>query len=96
MTEKVVDPMHPSIRKVLSLFAAPRCLARTRSGAPCQSPRVKGMSRCRMHGGAKGSGGPKGPRHGRYQHGQYTCEAVEERRRTRALIAQMRAFVEDL
>jgi len=49
-----------------------------------------------MHGGGKDSGGPKGSRHGRYQHGQYTYEAIEERRRTRALIAQMRAFVEDI
>jgi hypothetical protein len=31
-----------------------------------------------------------------YRHGQFTCEAVEERRRTRALIAQMRAFMEEL
>jgi glucans biosynthesis protein len=94
--ERVVDPMHPAIGKVLPLFAAPRCLARTRSGTPCHSPKVNGKSRCRMHGGAKGSGGPKGPRHGRYRHGQFTCEAVEERRRTRALISEMRAFVEDL
>jgi glucans biosynthesis protein len=96
MNEKMVDPMHPSLRMVLSLFGAPRCLARTRSGAPCQSPRVQGRNRCRMHGGGKDSGGPKGSRHGRYQHGQYTYEAIEERRRTRALIAQMRAFVEDI
>jgi hypothetical protein len=49
-----------------------------------------------MHGGSKGSGAPKGPGNGRYQHGQRTHEALEERRRTRVLIAQMRAFVEDL
>jgi NAD(P)H dehydrogenase (quinone) len=30
--------------------------ARTRSGNPCRSPAVRGKSRCRMHGGAAGSG----------------------------------------
>ncbi len=49
-----------------------------------------------MHGGAKGSGAPKGAGNGLYRHGQFTCEAVEERRKLRALITQMRAFVEDL
>jgi len=34
-----------------------RCGARTRSGAPCKSAPVTGRRRCRMHGGADGSGG---------------------------------------
>jgi hypothetical protein len=38
--------------------AAPRCGARTRSGEPCQGPAVRGRMRCRMHGGAAGSGAP--------------------------------------
>ncbi len=38
---------------------APRCLALTRKGTPCQSPAIKGRNRCRMQGG-KGSGAPKG------------------------------------
>jgi hypothetical protein len=29
-----------------------------------------------MHGGAPGSGGPKGPRNGNYKHGRYTAEAI--------------------
>jgi hypothetical protein len=28
-----------------------------------------------MHGGAPGSGGPKGPHNGTYKHGRYTAEA---------------------
>jgi hypothetical protein len=36
-----------------------------------------------MHGGAKGSGAPKGKENGRYQHGLF-----------RALIAEMRASAE--
>jgi hypothetical protein len=57
---------------------------------------MKGKTRCRLHGGAKGSGAPSGPANGQFRHGQFTCEAVKERRHTRSLIAQMRAFVEDL
>ena len=33
-----------------------------------------------MHGGAHGSGAPEGERNGRYRHGAFTHEAVEERR----------------
>lgn len=40
------------------------CGAKTRSGQPCQNPPVTGKSRCRMHGGAAGSGRP--PTHGLY------------------------------
>jgi hypothetical protein len=29
-----------------------------------------------MHGGAHGSGGPKGPRNGNYKHGRYTAEVM--------------------
>jgi len=42
----------------------PICGAKTRKGTPCQTPPVTGKSRCRMHGGAEGSGRP--PVHGRY------------------------------
>ena len=33
-----------------------------------------------MHGGAKGSGAPKGQANGNYRHGGFTCEAIQERR----------------
>jgi len=36
------------------------CGAKTRSGAPCKTPPVNGKRRCRMHGGAPGSGAPRG------------------------------------
>jgi hypothetical protein len=49
-----------------------------------------------MHGGAKGSGAPKGPRHGLYRHGQFTCDAVEERRKIRVLIKEWQQTLEDL
>jgi hypothetical protein len=49
-----------------------------------------------MHGGAKGSGAPKGRDNGRYQHGLFTCEAIERRRETRAMIAELQAFAQDI
>jgi hypothetical protein len=42
--------------------------------------------RCRIHGGAPGSGAPKGERNGNYRHGYYTAEAMAERRALMALI----------
>ncbi|MFZ1148666.1 MAG: HGGxSTG domain-containing protein [Xanthobacteraceae bacterium] len=40
------------------MLSSPRCGAMTRSGRPCRSPAVRGKRRCRMHGGAAGSGAP--------------------------------------
>ena len=36
-----------------------------------------------MHGGAKGSGAPRGERNGRYRHGRATIEALRRSRYTR-------------
>lgn len=71
---------------------SPRCLARTRSGKPCQSPRVQGRKRCRMHGGADGSGAPKGNRNA-LRHGRYTAEAFAKRKQTAAAVRMMWALV---
>ena len=63
-----INPMQPEI-----LANAPRCgaRARTRGGAPCRSPAVRGSRRCRMHGG-KGSGAPRGNRNA-FKHGAFTA-----------------------
>jgi hypothetical protein len=96
MSRKISDnPMRPE-NEPECLLAAPRCGARTRSGAPCRAPAVRGRRRCRMHGGAKGSGAPKGERNGNYKHGHFTQEAVELRRQIRALAAQMLARIEEM
>jgi hypothetical protein len=46
-----------------------------------------------MHGGARGSGGPRGPRNGRYKTGFFTCEAIEERRILRRLLEESREIL---
>jgi hypothetical protein len=79
-------PMQRMTNEPFPLRNAPRCGARTRRGTPCPSPVVKGKRRCRMHGGAHGSGAPKGERNGSYRHGFYTAKAMAERRALAALI----------
>jgi hypothetical protein len=46
--------------------------------------------RCRLHGGASGSGGPPGERNGQYRHGQRTKTAIAERRKFSALLKMLR------
>jgi hypothetical protein len=64
------NPMR--LTETVSVSQVSQCGARTRSGAPCKSAPVTGRRRCRMHGGADGSGAPKGARNGNYKHGRYT------------------------
>jgi hypothetical protein len=77
----------------LQLRSAPRCGARTRKGAACQSPVVHGRARCRMHGGAYGSGGPRGERNGNYRHGHFSSDNLEQRRSLRALMREAREIL---
>jgi hypothetical protein len=42
-----------------------------------------------MHGGAPGTGAPKGERNGNYRHGLYTAEAMAERRAVRVLLRKL-------
>ena len=46
--------------------------------------------RCRLHGGAAGSGAPSGPRNGNYRHGNCTKAAMAERRLLRELLKDAR------
>ena len=89
------EPMHRNEVPV-SLRHVPRWGARTRSGKHCQSPAVKGKARCRMHGGAAGSGGPKGARNGNYKHGRYTAEKIATRQWLREKIREVRALTRTL
>jgi len=71
------------------MLASQRCGAKTRKGGTCKSPVVGGKKRCRMHGGAPGSGAPQGNKNA-VKHGLYTREAIAQRRQLRELIRQSR------
>lgn len=84
---------HP--RNTGPMMNSRRCGARTRNGTPCQSPAVTGKARCRMHGGAAGSGAPMGNQNA-LKHGLHTAEAremrqviAELRRRTKEIIEEI-------
>jgi glucans biosynthesis protein len=47
-----------------------------------------------MHGGAEGSGAPKGNQNA-IKHGRYTKRAIEERRELRRLIREAGKFLEE-
>jgi hypothetical protein len=90
------DPMRQAdvARRLANLAKARRCGAKTRAGHPCRQAAVKGRSRCRMHGGAKGSGGPRGNHNGNFRHGLYTHEAKTHRRVMRDNVREIKALVQ--
>jgi hypothetical protein len=47
-----------------------------------------------MHGGAIGSGGPRGQRNGNYRHGLWIRKQLEERRKLLAQIRELKLFFE--
>ena len=71
------------------MHESPRCGARTRAGTPCRAPAVRHKRRCRLHGGAPGSGAQPGNANA-LKHGFYSAAAEAERRRIRALIRAWR------
>ena len=75
----------PHKRRTGPMLASLRCGAKTRAGAPCRSPAVRGRHRCRMHGGARGSGAPRGNRNA-VKHGLYTSESLAYRRRVNRIL----------
>jgi len=89
------DPMRQADigRRLANLAKAPRCGAKTRAGHPCRQAAVSGRGRCRMHGGAKGSGGPRGDRNGNFKHGLCTRESIETRKATQAKIREIKSYL---
>jgi len=75
--------------------ASRRCGAKTRKGTPCQAPAVAGKKRCRMHGGAKGSGAPKSNANA-LKTGLHTAEAKEMRRLVREMTRRSKALIEKI
>jgi uncharacterized protein YjcR len=84
---------HP--RNTGPMLDSRRCGAKSRSGKPCRSPAVGGKRRCRMHGGAPGSGAPRGNKNA-LKHGRYTREVIAERRQLRALLRQSRSLIQQI
>jgi hypothetical protein len=79
-------------RNIGPMLESRRCGAKSRSGKPCMSPAVSGKSRCRMHGGAPGSGAPKGNKNA-LKHGRFTRGAIAERRSLQSLLRESRAVL---
>lgn len=77
-----------------AMLKSPRCGAKTRAGTPCAAPAVAGKKRCRMHGGAPGSGAPKGNANA-LKHGKYTNEAREARRDHRCRMRTLRELLRE-
>jgi hypothetical protein len=71
--------------RLRNLRGAPRCGAKTRAGAPCQRPALRGRGRCRLHGGLS-PGAPRGAKNGNFKSGDWTAESVEERKWLRSLV----------
>ena len=87
--------MSDHARNTGPMLASRRCGAKTRSGTACCSPAMRGRKRCRMHGGAQGSGAPRENRNAR-THGLFTRDAIAERRQIRALLAEARKLLEEM
>jgi len=87
--------MSDHIRNTGPLLASPRCGAKTRSNGACRSPAVHGRKRCRMHGGAQGSGAPKANQNAR-THGLFTTDAITERRGIQRLLGEARKLLDEM
>ena len=81
-------------RNTKPMRSSARCGAKTRKGTPCQAPAVRGKKRCRMHGGARGTGAPKGNQNA-LKHGMYTRESGVFHAQMRELLRTGREMLED-
>lgn len=74
--------------------SAPRCGASTKrnKGLPCKAPALKEKNRCRMHGGARGSGGPRDNRNA-LTHGETTIKKKLFRKAVRQMISESKALL---
>ena len=84
---------HP--RNMMPMMAAARCGAKTRQGTSCRAPAVAGKRRCRMHGGAPGSGAPNGNQNA-LKHGIYTRENHEFMRELADLQRESRKMLDEI
>ena len=87
--------MSDHIRNTGPMLASLRCGAKTRCGGACRSPAVHGKKRCRMHGGARGSGAPRANQNA-CKHGLFTRDAIAERRQVHAVLGEARKLLEEM
>jgi glucans biosynthesis protein len=73
----------------------PRCGARTRGGRPCRNHPIRRRQRCRLHGGAPGTGAPRGNRNA-LKHGRTTAAALAARRAIMRLIRASERTLEEV
>ena len=85
--------MSDHARRTGPMLASPRCGAKIRSGDSCRSPAVRGKRRCRMHGGAPGSGAPGG-NHNARRHGLFAGEAIAEHKQIRDLLGEVQKLLQ--
>jgi hypothetical protein len=76
---------------------APRCGAKAKvnNGSPCRCPAIKSKTRCRLHGGAKGSGAPQDNTNA-LVHGGHTAEAKAFKRKVRQTIRLSKALLNEI
>ena len=87
--------MRDRARNISPMLASSRCGAKIRSGGSCRAPAVRGKRRCRMHGGAPGSGAPRRNRNAR-RHGLFTGDAIAEREQIQALLGEARKLLQTM
>lgn len=81
--------MQADDKTIYPFLQSARCGAKTRRGTPCQSPAVNNKKRCRMHGGAKGSGAPIGSQNA-LKHGLSTKESKKTRKQVKDMFRELR------
>jgi len=74
---------------------AQRCGARTRGGSPCRKYPIRQRRRCRLHGGARGTGARPGNRNA-LKHGRTTTAALAARRAIMRLIRESKKTLEEM
>lgn len=71
------------------------CGAKTRAGTPCTAQAEEGKRRCRIHGGAKGSGGQLGNKNA-FKHGYYTKENIAQRTQIHKMLKEYRQMCREM
>jgi hypothetical protein len=91
--DEVLGSLH--LRNTTAMRASVRCGAKIRTGTPCQAPAVSGKERCRMHGGAAGSGAPVGNQNA-LKHGKNSRDILEFKKHMCKLLRDGRDAIEKL